>query len=110
VLTRFRDQMERVRQDELANAMRRLAGLSPAEREAVEYLSRSLMNKFLHEPSVRLRAAAANGRGLGIVDAVRYLFALEESAAQADDAGTRASSELHAHDGEAPAGRRAEEH
>jgi hypothetical protein len=27
---------------------------------------------------VRLRAAAANGRGLGIVDAVRYLFALDE--------------------------------
>jgi hypothetical protein len=35
------------------------------------------MNKFLHEPSVRLKAAAANGRGLGVVDAARYLFALE---------------------------------
>ena len=35
------------------------------------------MNKFLHEPGVRLRAAAANGRGLGVVDAARYLFALE---------------------------------
>ena len=34
------------------------------------------MNKFLHEPSVRLRAAAANGRGLGVVDALRYLFDL----------------------------------
>jgi glutamyl-tRNA reductase len=38
------------------------------------------MNKFLHEPSVRLRAAAANGRGLGVVDAARYLFALEDKA------------------------------
>jgi hypothetical protein len=38
------------------------------------------MNKFLHEPSVRLRAAAANGRGLGVVDAARYLFALGEQA------------------------------
>jgi hypothetical protein len=36
------------------------------------------MNKFLHEPSVRLKAAAANGRGLGVVDAARYLFALED--------------------------------
>ena len=79
VLTRFRAQMERVREEELAQAMRKLGQLTPSEREAVEYLSRSLMNKFLHEPSVRLRAAAANGRGLGIVDAVRYLFALEES-------------------------------
>ena len=36
------------------------------------------------EPSVRLRAAAANGRGLGIVDAVRYLFALEDAAESRD--------------------------
>jgi hypothetical protein len=27
---------------------------------------------------VRLRAAAANGRGLGVVDAARYLFALDQ--------------------------------
>jgi hypothetical protein len=37
------------------------------------------MNKFLHEPSIRLRAAASNGRGLGVVDTVRYLFGLERS-------------------------------
>jgi glutamyl-tRNA reductase len=85
VLTRFRSEMERVREEELAQAMRKLAGLTPAQRDAVEHLSRSLMNKFLHEPSVRLRAAAANGRGLGIVDAVRYLFALDDAAA--DKAG-----------------------
>jgi hypothetical protein len=36
------------------------------------------MNKFLHEPSVRLKAAAANGRGLGVVDPARYLYALED--------------------------------
>jgi hypothetical protein len=41
------------------------------------------MNKFLHEPSVRLRAAAANGHGLGVVDAARYLFALEGKASNA---------------------------
>ena len=44
------------------------------------------MNKFLHEPTVRLRAAAANGRGLGVVDAARYLFALGEDAAAASAA------------------------
>jgi hypothetical protein len=42
------------------------------------------MNKFLHEPSVRLRAAAANGRGLGVVDTARYLFGLEHAADTAD--------------------------
>jgi glutamyl-tRNA reductase len=77
VLTEFRGEMDRVRQRELATALRQLDHLSPSDRAVVEHLSRSLMNKFLHGPTVRLRAAAANGRGLGIVDAVRYLFGLD---------------------------------
>ncbi|MEO8561376.1 MAG: glutamyl-tRNA reductase [bacterium] len=78
VVTQFRDEMNRVRERELAAALRRLGDLTPAQRAAVEHFSQSLMNKFLHEPTVRLRAAAANGRGLGVVDAARYLFALDE--------------------------------
>jgi glutamyl-tRNA reductase len=85
VLTQFRDEMNRVRERELASALRRLPDLTPAQRDALERFSHSLMNKFLHEPSVRLRAAAANGRGLGVVDAARYLFALDERAAALAD-------------------------
>jgi glutamyl-tRNA reductase len=77
VVTDLRAQMERVRADEVAGAMKRLAHLSPDDRDAIEQLSRAMMNKFLHEPSVRLKSAAANGRGLGVVDAARYLFGLE---------------------------------
>ena len=79
VVTQFRAEMERIREHELTDAMKRLNALSPDERAVVEQFSRSLMNKFLHEPTVRLRAAAANGRGLGIVDAAKYLFGLESS-------------------------------
>jgi glutamyl-tRNA reductase len=75
--------------------MKRLGDLTPEQRAVVEHFAQSLTNKFLHEPSVRLRAAAANGRGLGIVDAARYLFALDEQPAAteqpADDA-TRPST------------------
>jgi len=77
VVADFRSRMERLRAEELAMALRRIGGLSSEQAEGVEIFSRALMNKFLHEPSVRLRAAAANGRGLGVVDAARYLFALE---------------------------------
>ncbi len=77
VVREFREEMDRLRRTELAAALRRLGPLSPAQAEAIEHFSRSLMNKFLHEPSVRLKAAAANGQGLGVVDAARYLFALE---------------------------------
>jgi glutamyl-tRNA reductase len=85
VVADFRSRMDRVRADELAAALKRLGDLSPQQAEAVEHFSRSLMNKFLHEPSVRLRAAAANGRGLGVVDAARYLFALEREEQSATD-------------------------
>ncbi|HET7188915.1 MAG TPA: glutamyl-tRNA reductase [Gemmatimonadaceae bacterium] len=81
VLTQFREEMNRVRERELSTALRRMSDLTPEQRAAVEHFSQALMNKFLHEPSVRLRAAAANGRGLGVVDAARYLFALDERAA-----------------------------
>ena len=81
VLTQFRDEMNQVRERELSVALRRLPDLTTEQRATVEHFSHALMNKFLHEPSVRLRAAAANGRGLGIVDAARYLFALDERAA-----------------------------
>ncbi len=78
-VTEMRSRMESMREREVSDALRRLGHLAPADRVAIEELSRSLMNKFLHEPSVRLRAAAANGRGLGVVDTVRYLFGLERS-------------------------------
>jgi len=86
VLTAMRDRMEEVRSKELADAMRRLQHLPAAERAVVEELSKSLMNKFLHEPTVRLRAAASNGRGLGVVDTVRYLFGLERRGAKDEPA------------------------
>jgi glutamyl-tRNA reductase len=78
VVTDVRAAMERLREAEVAAALRRLGDVTPEQRETIEYLSRALMNKFLHEPSVRLRAAAANGRGLGIVDAARYLFGVDD--------------------------------
>jgi glutamyl-tRNA reductase len=87
VLAEMRAHMEAVRARELAETLRRLQHLPAAERAAVEELSRKLMNKFLHEPTVRLRAAAANGRGLGVVDTARYLFGLER-ASEADETTT----------------------
>ncbi|HSC33175.1 MAG TPA: glutamyl-tRNA reductase [Gemmatimonadaceae bacterium] len=88
VLRTFRSRMDRVREDELAHALKKLAHLPADDRAAVDLFSRALMNKFLHEPSVRLRAASANGHGLAIVDALRYLFGLEpsDSEAPSDDA------------------------
>ena len=85
VVTQVRAEMERMRERELAQALKRLGDLTPEQRSVVEQLSKQLLNKFLHEPSVRLRAAAGNGRGLAVVDAARYLFALEQGMKQSLD-------------------------
>jgi glutamyl-tRNA reductase len=84
VVREFREEMDRLRSTELAAAFRRLGPLSAEQADAIEHFSKSLMNKFLHQPSVRLKAAAANGRGLGVVDAARYLFALDRDRADSD--------------------------
>jgi glutamyl-tRNA reductase len=52
---------EELRQAELVRIAPKLAGLSPTEQAAVEALTRSLTNKFLHAPLLAIRAAAEQG-------------------------------------------------
>jgi glutamyl-tRNA reductase len=99
VVRKFREEMEKVRSAELAAALKRIGPLSAEQQGAIEHFSRALMNKFLHEPSVRLKAAAANGRGLGVVDAARYLFALGE---RGDSLAEHADSTTDAQDAPPP--------
>jgi glutamyl-tRNA reductase len=90
MLAQLREKLNRLRERELAVALKRLPDLTPAQRATVEQLSRALMNKFMHEPSVRLRAAGANDDGSDVVHAARYLFALEDGR----------ESEGHTHSGD----------
>jgi glutamyl-tRNA reductase len=76
-ITTFRQQFETIRQQELTRALNRLDGLNENEQKIVAELSHRLLNKFLHQPTVRLRAAAANGDGIQYISALHELFALE---------------------------------
>lgn len=61
VLRAYRQQGERLRDEELARAQRALAnGASPEE--ALAALARGLTNKLLHAPSVQLKRLSADGR------------------------------------------------
>jgi glutamyl-tRNA reductase len=81
----LRDHGERMRQAEVERALRSLQHLSPDDRQAIDALTRSLLNKILHTPTVRLRQAAGNGRGTRVLDTVRYLFELEPDGAPHED-------------------------
>ncbi|NND75292.1 MAG: glutamyl-tRNA reductase [Ilumatobacter sp.] len=67
---------ERVRSGELDRFTTRLAHLDDAERDAVETLTRAIIAKLLHEPSVRLKSQAGTPQGERNAAAVRDLFGL----------------------------------
>jgi glutamyl-tRNA reductase len=71
---------EDVRRHELAKFERKLASLPPEQRDAVEALTRGIVKKLLHEPTVRVKDAAGTGRGDYLGDALAALFALPDDA------------------------------
>jgi glutamyl-tRNA reductase len=77
VIRALRGQVETLRQAEVERLLKKLPHLRAEEREAVEALTRQLLNKVLHQPTVRLREAAAGERGVAVLEAARYLFDLE---------------------------------
>lgn len=66
-----------IRQAELERFRTRLDALDPSAREAVEVLTQGIVNKLLHEPTVRVKDAAGTARGELIADALVTLFDLE---------------------------------
>ncbi|GAB3474742.1 glutamyl-tRNA reductase [Azotobacter salinestris] len=76
VLKAYRQQAERLRDEELAKAQRLLAnGSDPLE--VIAALARALTNKLLHAPSVQLKKLSADGR-FDALAVAQELFALDE--------------------------------
>ncbi|MDX2379444.1 MAG: glutamyl-tRNA reductase [Acidimicrobiia bacterium] len=70
----MRDAAEQIRLSEIDRFASRLDGLDRAEADAVAALTRSIIAKLLHEPSVRLRTEAGTPQGERNAAAVRDLF------------------------------------
>ena len=76
----LRARMDAVRAAELERALRHFAHLSPDDRAQLEQFSQALLNKFLHQPTIALKDAAEEGRGYGLLEALRRLFGMEPPA------------------------------
>ena len=72
----LRERAEEIRLAELARADGQWESLSPADRERIEALTRGIINKLLHEPTVRATEAAQGGDGLAELETLRHLFDL----------------------------------
>ena len=73
----YREYAQSLGTKELEKATRQLANGKPPQ-EVAETLTRNLVRKLTHNPSVNLRSAAADGE-TGLLEAVRTLFHLDTS-------------------------------
>ena len=78
-ITSLRHRAETIRQTELERLEGSWEHLSEADRARVEALTKGIVNKLLHEPTVRVRAAAEDGDGEALrhLESLRHLFGLE---------------------------------
>lgn len=76
LLAALRRRAESIREHELERTLRDLGDVDPETAARVEHLSRALVKKLLHEPTVRLRTRAGEGDADDVADAVRELFGL----------------------------------
>jgi glutamyl-tRNA reductase len=76
LIAAMREWADDVRKGELDRAKTRLDELEPREREAVEAITRGIVAKLLHEPTVRLKEVAGTPRGERLSEALRDLFSL----------------------------------
>jgi len=77
VVSALHERAESIRRAELDRHSARLAGLDERQREVVEAITRGLVAKLLHEPTVRLKDEAGNARGERLAEAIQSLFDLD---------------------------------
>jgi glutamyl-tRNA reductase len=76
LVAQLHEKAEGIRQAELERFHNRLASLDPAQRDAVEALTKGMVAKLLHHASVRLKDDAGTPQGERNSAAVRELFDL----------------------------------
>jgi len=76
LLSALRRQAESLRQRELDRAFADLGEVDPKVAERIEHLSRALVTKLLHGPTVRLRERASADGAEHVAETVRELFGI----------------------------------
>ncbi len=72
----LREKADQIREKELERYRGRLQSLSDRDRDTVEALTKGIINKLLHNPTIELKSAAGSPKGERLADVVRVLFDL----------------------------------
>ena len=76
LVSRLHEQSEDIRVAELDRLRARLGDLDERQLEAIDALTKGIVAKLLHQPTVRLKDAAGSPRGERLAEALRDLFEL----------------------------------
>jgi len=71
-IVQLRDSVEKVRRDEIERHRRQLKDLPPEQ--AVDLITKSILNKILHTPIEQLKQMAHDPNGAEFADALRKIF------------------------------------
>jgi glutamyl-tRNA reductase len=74
----LQEQLERLRASEIQRVRAKLGALTPQQEEAIEAITRGIINKIAHGPISELRRHAAKPEGLHLMSTIRRLFRLGE--------------------------------
>jgi glutamyl-tRNA reductase len=73
-IVQLRDNVEKIRRDEIERNRRYLKDLSPEQQAAVDHITKSFANKILHTPIEELKRMAHDPDGPHYVDILRRIF------------------------------------
>jgi glutamyl-tRNA reductase len=73
----LQEQLEQIRLGEMARLRGKFGDLTPQQEEALEALTRGIINKVAHGPISELRRGAGHPEGHHVVDAIRKVFRLD---------------------------------
>ena len=82
VIAALHGRADDIRRAELERFAGRITALDPETRATVDALLDGVVNKLLHEPTMRVKDAAGTARGDALADAMLDLFALDEEAGE----------------------------
>jgi glutamyl-tRNA reductase len=74
----LQEQLEQLRVSEIERVRGKLGALSPQQQEAVEALTRGIINKIAHVPITEMRRRANDPEGIQLMHMIRKLFKLGE--------------------------------
>jgi glutamyl-tRNA reductase len=82
LLAALREHFEQARQDQISKFASKIDRLSPADRKVVEELTRSLVKRLLHAPTLKLKRELIRGNG-SAAEALAHIYGLDDAGQEA---------------------------